>query len=145
MNITYRQMDEEDIIRVTKLYTEYWNGTGDNWTDELAYKRIWQVLGSPDSYGIIGEDGKDVIGFAMGRFVTLCNVTSYNLVEIIIASEYQKAGIGTNMMMELEKRVKKKGASIIRLISVNDMMHEHFYGKLGYDDSDALRVKSKLL
>ena len=70
MNITYRQMQKEDIAKVTPLFIEYWNGTGDEWTPELVYSRVWQVLGSPDSYCMIAEDGENVIGFAMGRFET---------------------------------------------------------------------------
>lgn len=56
---------------------------------------------------------------------------TYNLVEIIVASEYQKSGIGTKMMAELAGRVQEMGAAMVQLVSVNDEMHEHFYGKLG--------------
>ncbi|MBR2445962.1 MAG: GNAT family N-acetyltransferase [Clostridia bacterium] len=145
MNITYRQMQKEDIAKVTPLFIEYWNGTGDEWTPELVYSRVWQVLGSPDSYCMIAEDGENVIGFAMGRFETFYDLTAYNLVEIIVASEYQKSGIGTKMMAELEEEVKEMGAAMVQLISVNDEMHEHFYGKLGYGDATNLKLKSKFL
>ena len=37
MNITYRQMQKEDIAKVTPLFIEYWNGTGDEWTPALVY------------------------------------------------------------------------------------------------------------
>lgn len=47
MNITCRQMQKEDIAKVTPLFIEYWNGTGDEWTPKLVYSRVWQVLGSP--------------------------------------------------------------------------------------------------
>ena len=95
MNITYRQMQKEDIAKITPLFIEYWNGTGDEWTPELVYSRVWQVLGSPDSYCMIAEDGDNTVGFAMGRFETFYDLTAYNLVEIIVATEYQKSGIGT--------------------------------------------------
>lgn len=127
MNITYRKMQKEDIEKVTPLFIEYWNGTGDEWTPELVYRRVWQVLGAPDSYCMIAEDGVNTVGFAMGRLETYYDLTAYNLVEIIIASAYQKSGIGTKMMAELEERVKEMGAAMIQLISVNDEMHEHFY------------------
>ncbi|MBR5491470.1 MAG: hypothetical protein IKV79_09395 [Oscillospiraceae bacterium] len=48
-------------------------------------------------------------------------------------------------MNELEKRVKAMGASMIQLISVNDEMHENFYGKLGYGDTSNLKLKAKFL
>lgn len=81
----------------------------------------------------------------MGRFETFYDLTAYDLVEIVVASEYQKNGIGTKMMTELEERVKEMGASMVQLISVHDEMHEHFYGKLGYSDSTNLRLKAKFL
>ena len=145
MNITYRQMHKEDIAKVTPLFIEYWNGTGDEWTPEHVYRRVWQVLGSPDSYCMIAEDDGRAAGFAMGRFETFYDLTVYNLVEIIVASEYQKGGIGTKMMKELEGRVKEMGAALVQLVCVNDEMHEHFYGKLGYGDAKNLKLKSKFI
>ena len=59
MNIIYRQMQKEDIAKVIPLFIEYWNGTGDEWTPELVYNRVWQVLGSPDSYCMIAENGEN--------------------------------------------------------------------------------------
>ena len=52
MNITYRQMQKEDIAKVTPLFIEYWNGTGDEWTPELVYSRVWQVywMRNPTTY-----------------------------------------------------------------------------------------------
>lgn len=145
MNITYRQMQKEDIAKVTPLFIEYWNGTGDAWTPELVYSRVWQVLGSPDSYCMIAEDGERPVGFAMGRFETFYDLTAYDLVEIIVAPAYQGNGIGTSMMAELEGRVRELGATMIQLISVRDEMHEHFYSKLGYGDAGNLKLKSKSL
>ncbi len=43
------------------------------------------MLGSPDSYCMIAEDGDNTVGFAMGRFETFYDLTAYNLVEIIVA------------------------------------------------------------
>ena len=145
MNITYRQMRKEDIEKVIPLFMEYWNGTGDEWTPQLVYSRIWQVLGSPDSYCMIAEDGAAAVGFAMGRLETFYDLTAYNLVEIVVASSYQGSGVGTAMMAELEGRVKELGAAMVQLVSVNDDMHEHFYGKLGYGDAINLKLKAKFL
>lgn len=145
MNLTYRKMEKGDIAKITPLFMEYWNGTGDKWTPELVFDRVWQVLDSPDAYGLIAEDRGTVIGFAMGRFETFYDLTAYNLVEIVVATEYQKSGIGTRMMAELEQRIKEQGAAMVQLISVNDEMHEHFYGKLGYHDASNLKLKSKFL
>lgn len=138
-------MHKEDISSVTPLYIEYWNSTGDSWIPELVYKRIWQVIGSPDSYAMIAQNENGIIGFVMGRFETFYDLTAYNLVDVIVALKYQNAGMGTNIMKELEHRVKNMGAAMIQLYSVNDEQHEHFYGKLGYKDASNLKMKSKFL
>lgn len=145
MDIRYRQMQKEDIEKVIPLFMEYWNGTGDSWTPELVYRRVWQVLGTPEAYCMIAESGKETVGFAMGRFETFDDLTAYDLAEIVVASKYQKSGIGTKMMKVLEEKVKEQGAAMIQLISVNDEMHEHFYGKLGYGNARNLNLKSKFL
>ena len=145
MDINFKQMCEYDIEKVIPLFVEYWNGTGDNWTPELVYSRIWQVMGSPDSYCLIAEKGREAVGFAMGRFETFYDLKAYNLVEIIVAAEHQKSGVGTKMINELENRVKAMGASMVQLISVNDEMHENFYGKLGYGDASNLKLKARFL
>ena len=46
-------------------------------------------------------------------------------------------------MIELE--VKKQGGAMIQLQAVNDSMHDHFYGKLGYRNCVNLVPKSKWL
>ncbi|MBQ2914192.1 MAG: GNAT family N-acetyltransferase [Clostridia bacterium] len=145
MSVTYKIMQKEDIDSVIPLFIEYWNGTGDQWTYDLVYKRIWQVLGSPDSYCLMAFEGENVVAFAMGRMETFFDLTAYNLVEIVVAKNYQNKGIGTQVMLELEKRVKQLGVSLIQLSAVNDDMHEHFYGKLGYKNTTSMNSKGKFL
>lgn len=145
MSVTYKIMQKEDIDSVIPLFIEYWNGTGDQWTYDLVYKRIWQVLGSPDSYCLMAFEGENVVAFAMGRMETFFDLTAYNLVEIVVAKNYQNKGIGTQVMLELESRVKQLGVSLIQLSAVNDDMHEHFYGKLGYKNTTSMNSKGKFL
>ena len=145
MKLEYKKMEQKDIQSVIPLYIEYWNSTGDNWTPEIVYKRIWQVVGTPDSLCFVVTCNNKVIGFVMGRFETFYDLTAYNLVEILVAKDYQNKGLGTLIMNELERRVKKLGGAIIQLDSVNDEHHEHFYGKLGYRDVKNFKAKTKFL
>ena len=145
MSVTYKIMQKEDIDSVIPLFIEYWNGTGDQWTYDLVYKRIWQVLGSPDSYCLMAFEGENVVAFAMGRMETFFDLTAYNLVEIVVTKNCQNKGIGTQVMLELESRVKQLGVSLIQLSAVNDDMHEHFYGKLGYKNTTSMNSKGKFL
>ncbi len=142
---TYRSMTEADITRVIPMYIEYYNAEGDSWTPETVRRRIWQVLGSPDSYCLLAEHSGEVLGFAMGRMEQFWDLTAYNLEEIVIAKAHQNQGHGSALMRELEGRVKGLGAAMVQLKAVADEQHERFYSRLGYYNSDNLRLKGKFL
>ena len=142
----YRIMKEDDIEKVVPLYIAYYNQhEGSEWTEETVTKRIHQVWSREDSYCLLWEDGNSVIAFAMGYFEQYDDCFAYDLVEIVVTSERQNTGLGSSFMMELEQQVKAKGAMLIQLQAVNDALHEHFYGKLGYQTATNLVLKSKIL
>ncbi len=109
------------------------------------YKRIHQVVTREDSYGLILSDENSIVGFAIGFFEQYDDGKAYDLVEIVISHEYQRKGIGTTFMKELEKRVKELGAFLVQLQSVNVERHNNFYGNLGYKDCQNLILKSKAI
>ena len=142
----YRIMTESDIQRVIPRYMEHYNTYEDGaWTTETTYKRIHQVWSREDSLCLILEEGEHIIGFAMGYFEQYDDLKAYDLVEIVIAHACQNQGIGTQFMLELERRVKELGGAMIQLEAVNDEMHNRFYGKLNYQDCNNLVLKSKFL
>lgn len=142
----YRIMNEKDIASVIPMYIDYYNNNEDGeWTNETVYKRIHQVITREDSYCLVSEENGKPAGFAMGYFEQYDDCFAYDLIEIVIASELQNKGLGTEFMRELEKRVKEKGAMLIQLEAVNDERHEHFYGKLGYRDVSNFILKTKML
>lgn len=143
MNI--RKMDVSDIDSVLKLYIDYYNEEEDScWTQKSAYKRIHQVLAIEDSFSLImfGEN-QNAIGFVMGYLKQYDDIVGYALEEIIVDGKEQNKGYGTQLLFELENRIKEMGVSCIELEAVNDGMHEYFYGKLGYLNSDTLVNKVK--
>lgn len=146
MDLTYKIMSEEDINRVIPLYIDYYNNHEDSeWTEATTYKRIHQVWSREDSLCLLFEENEKLIGFAIGYFEQYDDLKAYDLIEIVIAHPYQNKGIGTLCMLELEKKVKVLGGSMIQLQSVNDAMHEKFYGKLQYQNAGNLILKVKCL
>ena len=141
-----RIMTEADIEKVIPLFVEHYNNYEDGeWTYETTYKRIHQVWSREDSLCFILEKDETVIGFVMGYFEQYDDIKAYDLIEIVIAHECQKQGIGTALMWEVEKRVKEAGGAMIQLQAVNDEMHERFYGKLKYHTCNNFVLKSKWL
>lgn len=142
----YRMMELADINRVILLYIDYYNKHEDGeWTEQTTYKRIHQVLTREDAYCMVLEKENEIIAFAMGYFEQYDDCFAYDLIEIVVSADYQKKGIGTMFMKELETRVKNEGAMLIQLEAANDAFHEHFYGKLGYGNATNLVLKTKML
>ena len=135
-----------DIHRVIPLYLEYYNGHEDGtWTEQTAHKRIHQVWSHEDGYCLLAEENGKVLGFAMGHMEQYDDLTAYDLVEIVITAEHQGKGLGTQLMRELERRVKELGAAMVQLQAVNDEKHERFYGKLGFYNAGNFVLKAKFL
>lgn len=144
--VAYREMMREDVAQAATLHADYYNEhEGGEWTIPRAIRRINQVLLSMDSYCLVAEEGNELIGYAIGRFEQYDDLMAYDLVEIVISATHQNKGAGTAFMSELERRVMAEGAAMVQLQAVNDEMHAHFYGKLGYKDATNLVLKSKFL
>lgn len=144
--LTCRPMTAADVARVTPLYMAHYNGyEGGCWTEETTRRRIMQVLTRMDSLCRVLERDGELVGFAMGYMEQFDDIQAYDLVEIVICHEVQGQGLGTAFMELLEGEVKAQGMALIQLQAVNDAMHEHFYGKLGYRDTNSLRSKGKWL
>ena len=143
---TLRKMSKEDINNVVPLYIEYYNNNEDaEWTTETTFKRIHQVWSREDSYCLIWENKNGIVAFAIGYFEQYDDCCAYDLVEIVVTTQLQNKGYGTAFMKQLEDCIKKEGAMLIQLQSVNDDLHNHFYGKLGYKDASNLVLKTKIL
>ena len=139
-------MSEEDINNVVPLYIEYYNNNEDaEWTTETTFKRIHQVWSREDSYCLIWENKNGIVAFAIGYFEQYDDCFAYDLVEIVVTTQLQNKGYGTVFMKQLEDCIKKEGAMLIQLQSVNDDLHNHFYGKVGYKDASNLVLKTKIL
>lgn len=142
----FREMEWKDIEAVLPFYISYYNEQeGSQWNEITAAKRIRQVCAIEDSYGLIAEKENRVIGFAMGYFKQYDDLVGYTLEEIVLDPKWQRQGIGSALLRELERRVKEKGASCVELQAVNDEMHEHYYGKAGYQNAENFVLKVKWL
>ncbi len=114
-NFKCRIMSEADIDLVVPLYIDHYNNYEDGeWTQETTYKRIHQVWSREESLCLILERGTDVLGFVMGYFEQYDDIQAYDLIEIVIAHEYQGKGIGTKFMEIIEAKVKEHGGAMIQ-------------------------------
>ena len=139
-------MSEKDLDIITSLYVKYYNQNEDgSWTYEKAYRRIRQVLLTPDSYCLIQEINGLYTGFLMGFIKEYDDLKSYFLEEIVIFNEYQNKGLGSLFLKELESHLLEVDVSLIELMSVNDEKHRHFYEKFSFAKVSNLMIMSKFI
>lgn len=139
-------MHEEDIESAVSIFLTYYNTYEDGeWTHETAYRRIHAIWSCEDSMCLLLEQGSRPIGFVIGYLEQYDDLLAYDLVEIVLEKRAQGQGIGTQFMQMIEAQAKQRGAALIQLLAVNDAMHEHFYGKLGFVSATNLVLKSKTL
>lgn len=144
--MNYIRMSEKDLDIITSLYVRYYNENEDGtWTFEKAYKRIRQVLLTPDSYCLIQEKNGIYTGFLLGYIKEYDDLKSYFLEEIVVFKDYQNKGLGTLFINELERHLLDKDVSMIELMSINEVKHLHFYGKFSFKKSSNLLVMSKFI
>ena len=139
-------MSEKDLDLITSLYVKYYNENEDgSWTFEKAYRRIRQVLLTPDSYCLIQEINGLYTGFLMGFIKEYDDLKSYFLEEIVIFNEYQNKGLGSLFLKELESHLLEVDVSLIELMSVNDEKHRHFYKKFSFAKVSNMMIMSKFI
>ena len=144
--MNYFRMSEKDLDLITSLYVKYYNENEDgSWTFEKAYRRIRQVLLTPDSYCLIQEINGLFTGFLMGYIKEYDDLKSYFLEEIVIFNEYQNKGLGSLFLKELESHLLEVDVSLIELMSVNDEKHRHFYKKFSFAKVSNLMIMSKFI
>lgn len=144
--MNYIVMNEKDLDIITSLYVKYYNENEDGIrTFEKAYKRIRQVVLTPDSYCLIQEINGLYTGFLMGYIKEYDDLKSYFLEEIVVFKEYQNKGLGSLFIKELESRLLIMDVSMIELMSINDEKHRQFYEKLSFDKASNLMIMSKFI
>lgn len=103
------------------------------------------MVSREDAYGLFLTDEDRPAGFVLGYFEQYDDGFAYDLIEIVIAKESKNRGLGIELMREIERRAKEKGALLAQLQAVNDERHNRFYERLGYQNVNNLILKSKTL
>ena len=134
MKMQIRKTREKDFKGMAKLFVEEYAKPpyNDKWTKKEAISSIKSEAMKGESY-VVGE-GSKIIGF-----ITVTKETPgkiYLFIEnLVVDSNYQRAGIGKKLVDQIEKEYKKK-KNVIISVSVNkDSSAYEFYKKLGYKEN----------
>ena len=132
----YRMYKESDIegfaTAMSKAYSEEpWN---EQWSSERAIRRVQAIVGNYQSIGLAAEDEGVIVGGLLGFVDPYADEDFFYVSEIFVVPEYKKQGIGRNLIKKLEEDIKKRGISVVQLMSIEP--NEVFYGKCGLSKDD---------
>ena len=141
----YRMMNESDIVMAAQLYVDYYNNNEDGeWTMETASKRIHQVWSREDAYCLLLEEEEKLVAFAFGYMEQYDDCFAYDLVEIVVAAEYQKQGIGKMLVDNAMDALEKEGITQVLLVVFKDNDNGNaFWEHIGFTKRDDLFYRNK--
>ncbi len=138
MKTTYVEFQKAYLDELIDFYMGYYNSKGGTWTYEKAFKRIHQIATMENSRIILQFDGEKLVGFLMGYFKEFDDSTGFYLEEILISSEYQHMGYGSDFLRYLKSDLKTRSCDWIELLTTTGAMHQNFYSKNGFTRSESL-------
>lgn len=129
----YEEMEESHLDELARLYVETFNAVpwNDEWTFEMAQKRLHQLLHSEDSFGLCVYQNGQICGAVLGVSEQYFDGPMYNLHEYWVKNEMRGKGIGSKLFTEMEKRLQERGVKNIILITAKGDATEYFYHKQG--------------
>jgi len=138
MNIKIRSVVKEDIKKITSLWGEC--GLSVPWNDpEKDFLR--KLDHSPDMF-LAGEVGGVIIASVMVAYDGHRGNVNY----LAVLPEFQKHGIGKQLMQEVENRLTNLGCPKINLLIRNTNVDVvRFYEALGYKIDPVVCVGKRLI
>jgi ribosomal protein S18 acetylase RimI-like enzyme len=129
----FRKAQPQDADAIAKLYAELNTLSSPG----VLPDRIAEVAADTNSYLIVCDDGKDLLATAL---ISLCNDVMFNrqpfaiVDNFVVATEYQREGIGKSLMDHIEEFCLQRDCSKIMLLSDSDNRGAHdFYTAMGFD------------
>ncbi len=138
MNPVYRVCSKEDLGQLARFYMDYYNAEGGSWTEELAARRLRQIMTMEDSLVVMQLEGEKLVGFLMGYFKCFDDSTGFYLEEILISGTCQNKGYGSHFLHWLQETLRQKDCQWIELLTTTGEQHQKFYGKNGFSRSENL-------
>ncbi|MCF6094394.1 GNAT family N-acetyltransferase [Microaerobacter geothermalis] len=121
--------------------TSIWKETGLEQTETESLDALAKQLAWDSELVLIAEDHDRVVGVIVG---TIDGTRAY-FYRLAVDPEYQKKGIGTQLVKALEKRFEEKGASrVFIMVNQDNEKVIPFYQELGYEIEHYITLSKKL-
>lgn len=113
----------EDILAVSNLEKECFGA------EAWSYATLASAFENPVSYGLVAEDGGDVVGYGC----ITCAADSADLENVVVVEGYRRSGIGRAIVEGLLAEAKQRGVEKVFLeVRVSNVPAMSMYLKSGF-------------
>lgn len=128
------KLDKKYLKECSRMYVETFNSEpwNDNWNEVTSYKRLKDIYDTPGFLGLAIFDQGQLKGAVLGNIEQWYEGYMYNLKEMFVKQGNKRNGIGSYLIVELEKMAKELGVNSITLFTSRGDLTEKFYIKNGF-------------
>ena len=113
---------------------EPWN---DSWkSNKNAEEFLQDIVDTPGFKSLLYIKDDKVIGVLFGHTIKWCEGDEFYIREFFVDSNFQGKGIGTKLMEELERKLKKEDIHTVVLLTERNTEARKFYENKGYKIND---------
>ncbi|MDY6936080.1 MAG: GNAT family N-acetyltransferase [Cyanobacteriota bacterium] len=140
-----RKIEPRDLRSLSELYVSVfrippWN---EHWECDWAEERLTWIFNSQSSYGYLTTINSKIIGAILGNFIPFKGEKGFEILELFVAHQYQRQGIGSKLLDRLEHELKEDGYNFITLLTAKNSETELFYLHKDYQINRKLRLLDK--
>jgi len=141
------KLDVSHLKECSLIYVETFNGEpwNDKWDTTTSYKRLEDIYNTPGFVGMVVYDEEKLLGAVLGNLEQWFEGYMYNLKEMFVKQDEKGKGIGSLLMMALEKSLSQLGTTSISLFTSKGDLTEKFYLKNGYSQEEDMIMMCKSL
>ena len=139
------KLTEQDLESLSQLYKQFWNEESDVTKMHAVFQRLatnpdYMFLGAKRNGQLVGS----VMGIVCEELYGQCQ--PFMVVEDVVVDEGdRRQGVGSRLMVELERRAADRGCSYIIFVTEEDRTTaRRFYESLGYSPDKYKGFKKRL-
>ena len=141
------KLDEKHLKECSRIYIETFNNEpwNDNWNEITSFKRLKDIYDTPGFLGLVVFEKDQLKAAVLGNIEQWYEGCMYNLQEIFVKKEEKYSGIGSYLILELQKMIKEGGVNSISLFTSRSNLTEKFYIKNGFTAEEDMIMMHKNL
>ena len=145
MNIELLTSEKIEEVK-TAMYRIFsappWN---DQWTDHQLHLYVQELMENNNSLSLGFRKESQLIGISLGRIKHWYEGTDYWIDEFGLLPQYQKLGLGSRFLEEIETFLSERGIFTMTLLTERAVPAYFFYRKNGFTEKEEQVFFSKII